>query len=122
MNSGSAYIFLLVVGILYFIPTIVAINRNMHNKGSIIVVNVFLGSTIIGWVVALAMACGTNKSVQGEAFSYAPPPSNLPPPDSGIDLQHCSKCGMELTHVGNSTKKGAYGWCVSCKKNRSARI
>jgi hypothetical protein len=86
-NSSAGLILLIVMGIPYFIPTIVAISRNMHNKGSVIVVNVFLGWTLIGWVVALAMACGSNKSVQGEAFSYAPPPSNLPPPNSGSDLQ-----------------------------------
>jgi len=120
-NNSAGLILLLVMGISYFIPTIVAINRDMHNKGSIIVVNVFLGWTLIGWVVALAMACGSNKSVQGEAFSYVAPPSNLPPPNSGLDLQHCSKCGMELTLLANSKRKASYGWCVICKKNRSAR-
>jgi hypothetical protein len=34
----------------------------MPNKGSTIVVNVFLGWTFIGWVVALAMACGRKDS------------------------------------------------------------
>ena len=120
-NSSAGLILLLLMVIPYFIPTIVAINRNMHNKGSIIVVNVFLGWTLIGWVVALAMACGSNKSIQGEAFSYETPPSNLPSPESGLDLRHCSKCGMELTHLANSKRKGSYGWCVICKKNRSAR-
>ena len=120
-NISPELILLLLMGIPYFIPTIVAISRDMHNKGSIIVVNVFLGWTLIGWVVALAIACGSNKSVQGEAFSYATPPSNLPSPESGLDLRHCSKCGMELTHLANSKRKGSYGWCVICKKNRSAR-
>lgn len=82
MNSdGSAGLILLIlVAIPYFIPSIVAISRGMHNKGSIIVVNVFLGWTLIGWVVALAMACGGKKSGEANTFSYTPPPSNLPPP------------------------------------------
>lgn len=46
---------------LYFIPTIVALARkeqgNLANIGPLIVVNVFLGWTFVGWVVALAMAC-----------------------------------------------------------------
>ncbi len=47
-----------IVGI-YFLPTIVAVNRNGVNTGSIVVINVFLGWTLIGWVVALAMAART---------------------------------------------------------------
>jgi hypothetical protein len=46
----------------YFVPSIVAVARKMPNKGSTIVVNLFLGWTFIGWVVALAMACGRKDS------------------------------------------------------------
>jgi len=46
----------------YLVPTFVAIYRSLPNKGSVIVVNVFLGWTFIGWVVALSMACGSKKS------------------------------------------------------------
>jgi hypothetical protein len=40
----------------YFIPTIVALTREIPNAGSVVVINFFLGWTFIGWVVALAMA------------------------------------------------------------------
>ncbi|MFJ6385087.1 superinfection immunity protein [Kitasatospora sp. NPDC092039] len=30
--------------------------RGVPNRGSVIVVNVFLGWTVLGWIVALAMA------------------------------------------------------------------
>jgi len=36
--------------------TIVALMRKVPNQGSIAVINIFLGWTVIGWVVALAMA------------------------------------------------------------------
>lgn len=49
----SAFIILF----MYFVPSIVAISRKHPNKGVIIVVDLFLGWTFIGWVVALAMAC-----------------------------------------------------------------
>ncbi|MUL76445.1 superinfection immunity protein [Mycobacterium sp. CBMA226] len=34
----------------------VAANRKVPNVGSVIVINLFLGWTFVGWVVALAMA------------------------------------------------------------------
>lgn len=46
-----------VLGVMaYLVPTAVAANRSAPNFGSIAVINVFLGWTLIGWVVALAMA------------------------------------------------------------------
>lgn len=40
---------------LYIIPTVIAAVRH-KNLGPVLVVNVFLGWTFIGWVVALVMA------------------------------------------------------------------
>lgn len=48
---------------LYFAPTLLALDRDVPNKGSVAVINVFLGWTLIGWVVALAMAA---RSVPGK--------------------------------------------------------
>lgn len=41
----------------YFAPAIVALARHVPNTGSVIVIDVLLGWTIVGWIVALAMAC-----------------------------------------------------------------
>jgi hypothetical protein len=41
----------------YFAPAIVAFIRRVPNTGSVIVIDLLLGWTIIGWIVALAMAC-----------------------------------------------------------------
>jgi hypothetical protein len=43
----------------YFLPTIVAHHRKVPNGGSVLVINLFLGWTLVGWVVALAMAART---------------------------------------------------------------
>ncbi len=51
----------LVVLALYFLPTIVAVARKVTHQGSVVVINLFLGWTFIGWVVALAMACRTSQ-------------------------------------------------------------
>jgi hypothetical protein len=56
-GGGVAVLFLVVIGLsFYFLPTIIAVSRKVPNIGSVVVVNVFLGWTFIGWVVALAMA------------------------------------------------------------------
>ena len=47
---------LLMVLFFYFIPAIVGYSRKKHNKGAILVLNLFLGWTGIGWVVALIWA------------------------------------------------------------------
>ena len=48
--------FLLVTLVLYFVPAIVAAARHTHNSTAILLLNIFLGWTIVGWVVALLMA------------------------------------------------------------------
>lgn len=53
----TASVLLLVA--LYFLPTIIACSRKVRNQGSVFVLDLFAGWTLIGWVVALAMACRT---------------------------------------------------------------
>lgn len=38
---------------LYLLPGIVAERRGHHNKGAIIILNILLGWTVIGWIAAL---------------------------------------------------------------------
>ena len=59
MSETSVFLLLIFFGI-YFIPTLVAIYRYHKNRNSIVVINLFLGWTLVGWVVALAMAVTNN--------------------------------------------------------------
>jgi hypothetical protein len=52
----STLIILFVMFFMYFMPTISAYTRGVPNKGSVFVINLFLGWTFIGWVVAMGMA------------------------------------------------------------------
>jgi Superinfection immunity protein len=47
---------IIAAGILYCVPSIIAWQRDMPGRDSVIVVNLLLGWTLIGWAVALAMA------------------------------------------------------------------
>ena len=75
LASSSVPGIILVVA-LYFVPTIVAVVRKVTNQGSVAVINVLLGWTIIGWIVALAMACRTSTLVRESVSS---PPKESPP-------------------------------------------
>jgi len=48
--------FLLFIIGLYFLPAIIAAARRTHNSTGVLLLNLFLGWTVIGWVVALLMA------------------------------------------------------------------
>ena len=68
---------LAVLGIgLYLLPWIVATNRGHRNSGAILVLNLFLGWTFFGWVMALVWAC-TDNCAPRPAIIYAPPPSGM---------------------------------------------
>lgn len=56
----GAFIGILILIGLYFVPTIVGASRKVVNIGSVLAVNLLLGWTLIGWAVALAMALRTN--------------------------------------------------------------
>jgi hypothetical protein len=52
---GTVIIVLGAMGV-YFLPTIGAFIKSHHNAGAILVLNLFLGWTLIGWVAALVWA------------------------------------------------------------------
>jgi hypothetical protein len=45
---------------LYFLPWIVALMRGSKRSGGVFVVNLFLGWTLLFWVIALAWAAGSD--------------------------------------------------------------
>jgi hypothetical protein len=64
-DIGSVIFVLILIGIsvaLYMLPSIVGWRRHVVNIGSIVTVNLLLGWTLVGWVVALAMAARTNPT------------------------------------------------------------
>ncbi|WP_078593752.1 superinfection immunity protein [Evansella clarkii] len=55
--GGLFLIILFIIGIgVYFAPSIVAYVRKKDNLAAILVLNIFLGWSLIGWVVALVWA------------------------------------------------------------------
>ena len=55
--TGAGVLALLVIFVPYFFPFIVAALRGHHNMGGVFIVNLLLGWTLIGWIIAFVMAC-----------------------------------------------------------------
>jgi hypothetical protein len=53
LASGGAGVGLLIVLVLYFVPSVVAFVRAHHNKWAIFALNLLLGWTFLGWIGAL---------------------------------------------------------------------
>lgn len=63
-------------GTLYLLPTLIGLTREVPDIGSVVVINLLLGWTLIGWVVALAMAA---RTIRDPAVSgWAPPAPTVP--------------------------------------------
>ena len=57
MSGLIGLVLLAAVVAAYFLPAVIAERRKVPHAGSVTVINVFVGWTLLGWVVALAMAC-----------------------------------------------------------------
>jgi hypothetical protein len=67
---------------LYFTPLIIAAARKLPNTGSVAVINILLGWTLVGWIVALAMAAGSGqpRGTQVNVINQPTYPSPAVPP------------------------------------------
>lgn len=99
MKAPGNLLFFVFLAALYFLPSIEAALRSQPNVTSIVLVNVFLGWTLVGWVVAMAWGCKSSTAV---AVSVAPPPdiSRQTPSPFGNDRV------SELEKLSNLKDKG----------------
>ena len=58
-------IIITVMGYIYLIPSIVAWEGKKSTFNSILVINILLGWTVIGWIVALAWAVYPERKKEG---------------------------------------------------------
>ena len=64
---------LLLIGVaFYFIPTVVAIARRSSNTVAVVLINVFLGWSLIGWIVALVLAATGGPRYRNPFRAYPP--------------------------------------------------
>src|SRR5262245_17300696 len=59
-NGGGGVLLVLTMLIIYLLPMIVAYCRGHYRIMAIVVLNLLLGWTLLGWVAALIWACNSN--------------------------------------------------------------
>jgi hypothetical protein len=57
MELATGFVALLILGIAYCLPWIVAASRVHHNSGAIGVLNLLAGWSGIGWILAMVWSC-----------------------------------------------------------------
>jgi hypothetical protein len=60
METITGFAWLVVLLGIYFAPTLIAFQRTHVNAAPILVVNLFLGWTLIGWVISFAWSVSPN--------------------------------------------------------------
>lgn len=56
MASASGFFLIMTVLVIYFLPSLIAAGRRMSSRSSLLVINIFLGWSGLGWVACLAWA------------------------------------------------------------------
>ncbi len=137
--AGLVLLALLVA--LYFLPAIVAFNRELTNRWSVFVLNLLLGWTLVGWAIAMAMAASgvAPSGARSDTFTEAAPVTRGRAiaargyycrrcgSTSPVGHQFCDHCGAPLVTgatvatpkpaavVGSETKK-----CPECAEQVKA--
>jgi hypothetical protein len=86
--SLATLILAAIAAALYLLPVLIGWSRRVPDIGSVAVINILLGWTLVGWVAALALAL-RSVNTDGPASQSptrippwpAPPPDRLPPGD-----------------------------------------
>jgi T4 superinfection immunity protein len=71
-----------IIMIAYLLPVLIGWSRHVADLGSVAVINIALGWTLVGWVIALAMAVRTRPEPAPAVQIFQgilPPSSELPP-------------------------------------------
>jgi hypothetical protein len=77
--AGIGMLLIILVALVgYFLPSVIAIARKHHQIGPVLIVNLLLGWTFIGWVVALVLAVSSKRPAVAVPY-YGYPPAGYQP-------------------------------------------
>lgn len=78
---------LLIVAVIYFLPWLFALARSRHNTGAIFALNLFLGWTLFGWVLALVWSLSSDRPAKPD-----PRKTRKCPQCAELILKEAKKC------------------------------
>lgn len=94
--DSTAIIWAMVLAIVYFLPAANAYSKRHSGRAWILVVNLFLGWTLLGWFVALAWSAGSAKDAPSAPSSA----THVRCPDCAElirkEARVCRHCGCKL--------------------------
>src|SRR3954451_10511282 len=93
--EGTVGIWIVVVCfLLYLIPTLIAAGRKSKRTAGVFVVNFFLGWILLGWIIALAWAVGSDKEESKEKSAVGGPSASASVADELAKLVQLHKEGF----------------------------
>jgi len=92
MTNDGAIALLWFVAIFYFLPTLAALIRWRPNLLAIFTLNLLLGWTLVGWVVALVWSLSSNETAQALATAEDRRPKKKCPICAETILREAKKC------------------------------
>ena len=86
-------LFLMILFIPYWTPTIIAFVRKHPSRGGILALNFFFGWTFVGWVVSLAWALSDNSARAGQTVIVNTTVAGAPATVAGTPPQQSGQTG-----------------------------
>lgn len=82
---------------IFFLPIIIAVRKHHPNTLGIVLIDIFLGWSILGWLGALIWALQNPIQTHNSTYNYQPPPAypqttTSQPSATG---SFCAKCGTQ---------------------------
>ena len=119
-NESAPIVVVLIVALIYFLPSLVAMFRGHASGGGIFVLNLFLGWTFIGWLAALIWAASNARSGEQQVaitnintvpqFVHSGVSENTPPSNSLL-IGSDRKCPMCAEIIKAEARK-----CRHCRE------
>lgn len=110
-NSGNLTVMLSLIGaaaLIYLAPLVVAAVRRHHRLRLVAILDIFLGWTVIGWLVALAIAWTARREPEDEMAEPASEPETKVCPACAESVKAaariCRYCRYEFEPVLNLTR------------------
>lgn len=104
LKGFGIFLIFLVPILMYFCPMYVAYFKKQPNFYSIFTLNLFLGWTLVGWVVALVWALKSHEPIKTVNVTVPEPTPAHPIPASPKQTKQCPYCAEDILMAAKKCK------------------